>query len=707
MKPFCFFESIFYFYNFCSCKQAIQRLKLILILILVSSCNSLKYLKDKEILLYKQEITVDNKKVSTEKLNPYLKQKENSKVLGIPLKLQLYNLANLTPKENYYQNLYNKPNTTKFWTKILSEKQVHQFGKSYIQFNQWLTKTGEKPVSLQEHKTIETLKNLKKYYWNQGFFNVKGKYCIDTIENQPRKAKIHYELKLNKPFIINQIDAEISAKYLNKLYQKHLKESLVRKNEIFTTENLEKERDRLFNLFKNKGVYNFEKESIYYQIDSLHQNNTVSIILKIKDRPNISLKKDSISDNYTDRNHSVYKASTVKNIFITTTQQSSNTINKFQLLDSTKINGYTFLWRKNEKFKYKHDLLIDHIMIKPNQLFSDKERSKTYQSIANLKTFKYPNIHYKILNDSLLNAHIELLAKKKYQFNIDLDTSTSSIQLFGLGLGGNFTIRNLFKGAEYLEIYARGSIGASKEKNISVAEQFFDISEFKGNLKLIIPRIIAPFDTKKIIPSHLSPTTQFLLGSNFQKNIGLDRQSLSGIYKYQWQNKNRHQLELINIQYVRNLNVNNYFNNYNTQYNLLNEIAQRHPQYNIQQRDENGNLSIPLGADLFLNNARSNRITELSNEDKNSISAIYQRKRRLTQDNLIIGSSYTFTHSSSENPNNQSQNYHNSRVKIELTGNLLYLLSKNTNWISQNNEQKYTLFNVNYSQFTKLEAQQL
>ena len=153
--------------------------------------------------------------------------------------------------------------------------------------------------------------------------------------------------------------------------------------------------------------------------------------------------------------------------------------------------------------------------------------------------------------------------------------------------------RNIFRGAEILEISGRGSLGSSKDAADSESK-FFNISEFGGDVKLTFPRIIFPINTEKLIPKYMSPSTSVSFGASLQNNIGLDRQTISGIYNYRWKPSKilTYQVDLLNLQYVRNLNVENYYNVYKSSYNRLNEIAQS-LNYDFNNPNTNPTLEIP------------------------------------------------------------------------------------------------------------------
>jgi hypothetical protein len=65
------------------------------------------------------------------------------------------------------------------------------------------------------------------------------------------------------------------------------------------------------------------------------------------------------------------------------------------------------------------------------------------------------------------------------------------------------------------------------------------------------------------------------IGIARQTNIGLDKENFTGAITYNWNPKknNTARFDLFNVQFVRNLNPNNYFNVYRSSYNALNDIG--------------------------------------------------------------------------------------------------------------------------------------
>ena len=76
---------------------------------------------------------------------------------------------------------------------------------------------------------------------------------------------------------------------------------------------------------------------------------------------------------------------------------------------------------------------------------------------------RYSNIEYvENATDSTLITNIYLTPKKKYGLGFDFNVSQSNIQKIGLSFSSGILIRNIFKGAETLQISALGAVGLQK-----------------------------------------------------------------------------------------------------------------------------------------------------------------------------------------------------------------------------------------------------
>ena len=194
------------------------------------------------------------------------------------------------------------------------------------------------------------------------------------------------------------------------------------------------------------------------------------------------------------------------------------------------------------------------------------------------------------------------------------------------------------------------------------------------------------------------PSTKISLSASSQTNIGLDRQTFTGIFNYKWypSRKVTNRLDFFNIQFVKNLNTANYFNVYQNSFDALNEIAQTSGFIAPNQT-----LGIPTQADNFLNEIRNGTYNGvLPEDDIRAANAIAERKVRLTEDNLIFSTNFNYVKDRRDNL--LDEDFSILRLKLELAGNFLSTISSLIG-VEKNDSGKYELFNVAFSQYVKTE----
>lgn len=659
-------------------------LKLFLVTIFLVSCDAVKRVPEEKYLLSKSSIFVNDKKEKSESINNLLYQKPNIKIigLGLPLRLHIYNLARPNIDSILNVNLEKRPNKRSNLESFLSKKQLNKYIDSRKGFNGWLKNTGEAPVILDEGRSDKSIKRLNDYYINNGWFNVSSSYEVNKKKKQ--RVEIDYFVKTGKPYILDSISKKKESSMVDSLYRMIEKNSFIKKDEQYETTNFKLERERIATELRNKGIYHFNQDYVTFEIDTVNTNKKVNVEVKIQQRA--VRNQDSIM-------REPFKVYYIKDVNIFTDGSFEN--RNEARTDSTTYNGYNLY--SIGKMRFRPKALTDAVFITPNTVFKDIDRIRSYRYLSELRTFKYPDIKYTENDDSTLSADIFLTPLKKFSLGFSTEVTQSNIQTVGLAINPSLLIRNIFRGAETLEISAIGSIGSSRDASNSSSNQFFDINELGADLKLTIPRLFSPFNTERLIPKYMSPSTRISLSTTSQTNIGLDKQTINGILNYNWRpsQKVTNRLDLFNLQYVRNLNVGNYFGVYQTSYNTLNDISLS-LNYNGDE-----NLEYPNETDLFINDVlNDNTSLTPADEDYKTVASIDERKQRLTEDNLIMSSSFNFVKDTRKNLYDNTFSIF--RSKLELAGNLLSILS-NLFGLPTDDSGRYTLFNVAYSQYVKTE----
>ena len=663
-----------------------------LVVYICSSCNAVKRVADSDHLLVENSFIVNGKSNTSEALSKLSFQNKNTTIFGFPLRLHIYNLARPNKDSIFEAWLSKRPKRKQRLINKFSKKQLNQIKKSSLGLNGWLKKTGEAPSILDSLRIKKTKLNLERYYFSKGWFDRKIDYTVDTLGN--KRATLSYNIETGQPYNIRNISKEIKTPILDTLYEKVKTESAIIKEKQFDIVNFKEERNRLTSHFRNSGVYHFSQDYVSFENDTINTNHNVDVKINI---PNRVIRTQ---DSTTREPFKIYRIKEV-NIFTDASfkNRSNSTPKKTATFDNFNFYNYNTL-------KYRPKAITNSVLINQGDLYSDLDKTRTYSYLSQLNAFKYPNIEYvENVLDTTLTANIYLTPRKKYGLSFDVNVSQSNIQKIGFSFSTGLVIRNIFRGAETLEISALGAIGASKDGAKS-EDQFFDINELGADIKLNIPRLFFPFNTEKIIPKYMSPTTQLSTGFTSQKNIGLDKRTLNGRLSYNWFPKKttNNTLDLLNLQYVRTLNPGNYFNVYQNSFNRLETIAidsySTPTEYIISNPDGSSSLDISR-ADDFIETVSSDANFLVSNPSEyQTVRNIRERKNRLIQNNFILASNFTLTKDSREN--NFDSDFSIFRLKLELAGNLLNGAADLLD-LKKNENGEFEVNDVAFSQYAKTE----
>lgn len=655
---------------------------------IIYSCSLVKRVPESKKLLTKNEVYVNDELNKEDRVNNLVVQQPNTKFLNYPFGLTLYNTAKPNPDSTYQVWLNKKPNRIKRLNRFLSTKQVERLGKSFFVsgIHRFMKETGEAPVIIDERKALKSKDRLSGYYYNNGYIRNKVSMSIDSVGN--KRGKVVYKITTGKPYFIDSIFKYIESPVVDSLYSIQESKTFIKKGDQYNFSNFDNERKRITQYLRNNGVYHFQESNIKYNAIFDDSTQKMNIDLKIEDR---YVKN---GDELVKKPFSIYKINQVNIFTYNTSKKESNKLN-----DSVTYKNFTIY--SSGKLKYKPKAITNAIFIEKGKLFSDNDRTLTSKSLSNLKVFNYPNIEYiEDPNDTTktsLIANIYLMSKPKFVWQPSFDVTTSDVQELGISGRMAFTWRNLFKRAETFELAAKGNIGSSKDL-ANPNNVFFNISEYGIEGKLSFPRIVFPANTRNIIKKEMLPTTNANISLTSQRNIGLDKENLTGVFNYSWIPKQKHnfRFDLLNIQFIKNLNPENYFNVYTSSYNTLNDLAQT---YNVDPANlENGNLTTE-GAVNFIDDVESGQ-TSLSPTDPEykTIRSIGERRERLIENNLIVSSSITFFRNTKANL--LDNNFYSIRTKIESAGNVLSLLADSKNEDLNQNGNK-TMFGIEYSQYIK------
>ena len=594
------------------------KIKLIFVLSLFTvSCSLQKSLLDEDLILEKTNIKINGNLIKKDSLSDLITFKENSKLLGIPFNAMISSSAKKNP-DSIFDEWVNEQKKQKKLNNIFSPKQVLQLKKYFKNFNDWKINNGEKISLIDSSEINRSLDNLNLYFQNIGYLD--NSISFKVTKKPTKKAFVDFNIETGSRYYIGEINSKIESKIIDSIYKANKSKSFIKENDFFETKNFDLERNRLYTLFRNNGVYGFQINSISFSVKVDPAGNNYSLPVEIIIEGN---------------NHEIFK---VNDIIL---KQVDNEVN----------------------FRFKDDFILSKIKFDKGSIFNDSLRKATLKELNNLDLFTFPSVQYDEINENKLNANIILNNKKRFALGFGFDIKQSDIEDIGIAFENRFKSRNFFKNGENFNLSASGSVGKSGDKTIS---------QVNYDLTIDFPRFLIFENSSKSLENKRS----FLsLGSSNQNNIGLDRNSFKFNYNYAWSNsKNYYNFSPIEIELINNKNIENYFNIYSNSYEELNLISKKYtsdPKYFI-----NNELSIPNGINLFINDILNENLV-VANDDYSLVSYIEGRRKRLIANNLIIGSSFQI----SNNYDNRydKRNFKQWKLKLKSSGNLASLVSKKNN----------------------------
>lgn len=632
------------------------------------SCNSVKYVGENEFLLVKNKVIVNDKKNSSDEINDYIVQRPNQLVLGVALPLHFYNLGNKNFETDYDQWKLESPGWYNFTSGVFSEKQARGVRNFKYKMHQWILKNGEPPVILDTKKASQTVKNLTQHYYNEGYFNVKADFEEHHLKN--RKASIDYIVDKDRPNHLDSITTNIQSAVLDSIYEIHKSKSFIKEGNQFRLSLFVNEQNRLTNLFRNSGIYRFYKNAITFEVDTSATDYKSDVVLLIDDNTGsapFKVQKIQKVNIYTDYSFSKSGDNSIK--------------------DSISYKGFSFF--AQEKLKYNPKYLLNSISIEPNDIYKDETRELTRKNLRGLQNFRTVDIKYEELDNDMLEASIYLSPLKKYSIGINTELTHSNIRQFGISGKLSFLDRNIFRGAELLKFSIQGSFLDSKDAADN-SGKLLNAWEIGGDISLELPRFVFPVKFEKLIPKSMAPKTIFTLGTSLQKNIGLDKQIFTGIVDYTWESSKtiNHSFQLLNVQFIKNLNVESYFKIYKSEFNEIQQIANTYFNDTLTTDNAIGFIDTKIDANF----------EESNPEEYRSARDIRNRYNIITEDVLVPLMAYTFTYNNSENYKDTDFSFFRSRVGA--SGNLTTLLAKN-----RDVNNKKTLFGIPIAQYVRVDLE--
>lgn len=488
-------------------KTQIRLLSFLFLCVIAAGCSSTRGLKPGQVLYTGADVKInpdtsakiDDEKYVKNTLEGKTRPKPNKSFLGFKYKLFFYNLAG-EPK---------KPKGFKHWLR---------------------TKLGEPPVLLQDVKIQYNNSVLTSYLISQGY--LQSVVTGDTIV-KGKKGRAAYTALTGQRYKINSISFPKDSGNLANIINQHKGETLLKVGNFYDLDTYKNERIRIDNDLKEAGYFYFSPDYLIMQVDSTIGKNLVDIRIRVKDiAPDAGLKP------YTIRNINIYPSFTARR---------EAKLSRLKPLEYHDFKIY------DDRNTFNPRIFDRMVFFKKDELYNRKDHNQSLNRMVNIGAFQSVKAEFLPIDsfkNNQLDLNIYLTPLKKNSLSFGVTGTSKSNNFVGSEVKLTQTTRNLFRGAEILEVSASGGF----ETQVSgKSTQNLNSYSFTAEGKLTFPRFIVPFfkpgTTNAFTPKTIASLSYQLLnrGSLYTLN------SFKGEFGYSFRESQykEHLFNPISVNYVQ------------------------------------------------------------------------------------------------------------------------------------------------------------
>ncbi len=380
-------------------------------------------------------------------------------------------------------------------------------------------KVGEPPVLIDSNKIKISAQKLSDFYFGKGYFDNQVGFSIKPKLGYKKRAKVVYHADLKSPYQIKKLKYATSSKIMEGILQSNQAEKQMNVGQRIDFQNIEDERNRITELFRNNGFYTFNSSYIDFELDTSFVGNQTSVVLNIR-----NLNENS--------SHVQHRINRILVKIDDASQQDTILYQDIQFLEgSYYINPST---------------LSKNIIFRVGELFQAEQVQKTYANLLSMDLFEFVTIRFNPSSEdsaTLLTAEIILQTAPKHDFTwepqaiytdrSDVVQSTSD-QNFGIANNFRLNNRNVFGGGESFSLSSLTAFETQIRKDNNGTLNGFRQSI---NAELKIPSLVY-FERKKISQSFTKKNTRINLSFLHDRNVSFTRNVIPFNFTYAF-SKNR------------------------------------------------------------------------------------------------------------------------------------------------------------------------
>ncbi len=488
-------------------------------------CTGTRHLKEDEKLLLRQKI-VGNNSIEKEELEELYLQETNSKVLLLPISLNVamysigklfYDTASLQQAKEkkirkYDRKISKKEKEGKSVEKLQAkkEKKVNKKRRAIEEGNQFM-RLGEPPTVLDSNLVHQATFRMERYMETKGFFENEVELLLRP---KGKKSVIaEYHITEGEPYIIDTIFYNIPDSTIIGILKENSRNTHLKKGVNYDQKALSDERERIDFLLKDKGYFDFSRQYIDFDVDTAW----------------VAPKQVAVRMNIRNPQRGEHKVFYIDSVIFITDAHIRN------IPDSLRQNEYyqgtNFRYFENE---YNTRILNRRLFVHSGDVYSRSNTINTQRQLANLDIFRFMNINYDSTGgDFIANVYVSPL--DRYQLSNEVGLNVTQ------GVPGpfyNITLRrrNIFKGLELLEL--SGRIGIEGVAPATEIGNVYRSTEAGANLSITFPQFLLPIsDRAKYKIGTINPRTRVQTGYAYTDRPEYLRTNINISNTYTWATK--------------------------------------------------------------------------------------------------------------------------------------------------------------------------
>ena len=446
-----------------------------------------------EVKIQDKDIKKSEANALKDNLEALLRPQPNSSILGLRVKLWIYNKTRTNKKRglSHYLN----------------------------------THLGEPPVLASSVDMVKNSSILQNRLQNVSYFlaQVSG----DTVSKN-KTAKAVYTVQAGSSYHYRKVVFPTDKDDLDTAVTGTSAKTFLKAGDKYNLDIIKNERIRIDARLKEEGYFYFAPEDLIMKYDSTIAGHQIDMFVKVKDAT-------------PDEARWIYK---IRNIYVYPKYSLRDTA--VNLDSAVKYRWYNVIDPKKSvrPFVFKNAVLLH-----PGDTYNRTEHNNSLNRMINLGPFSYVKNRFEdVTPDSpYLDIYYQLTQYKRKALSLDLIGRQTSANYNGVQVNLNFKNRNTFKGAELFTLTLFGST----DLQFGGTGNGYNVYQVGIQPSITWPRFISPFNfsTDNAYIPHTILTAGYTL-VNRTKLYTLNSFNTSFGYSWKPSIHKQHDLNLINITYV-------------------------------------------------------------------------------------------------------------------------------------------------------------